>query len=155
MLPGSVLWRHDSWAHRSSQFLFAIRRNVNTKGDEFSGAATAANISVGHTTASNSGSKPVHAHGNKAEEIKRQLQDQLAGRDGGDGARIKYAPQAAMRFSSQDKRVQGITHGVIGKVHSGVERLRQYCESKASTPSRAHAGLLTDSCATCGDLLVR
>src|SRR4051794_13880263 len=65
----------------------------------------------------------------EAEEIKRQLQDQLAGRTPetrpGDNARTLAE---GIKVFLDDKRVQGVTPGVLGKYTRELERLQSYCE---------------------------
>ncbi len=68
----------------------------------------------------------------EAEEIKRQLQDQLAGRT------PEVRPedttrtiQDALDVFIQDKQVQGITPGVVSRYKNELSRLRSYCESVA------------------------
>jgi site-specific recombinase XerD len=63
----------------------------------------------------------------EAEEIKRQLQDQLAGRETRTDAKDL---QAAIDVFLDDKRVQSITDGVIAKYTRELERLREYCAGK-------------------------
>lgn len=85
-----------------------------------------------------------------AEEIKRQLQDQLAGRTPEtrpeDNARTL---QSAIDVFLQDKRVQGVTPGVIGKYTRELDRLRDYCERQSVfTVQAITRELLTGFCAT-------
>lgn len=65
----------------------------------------------------------------EAEQLKRDLEDQLAGRTPeskqGNGNR---AVQECIDVFLKDKRVQGVSEGVIGKYTRELERLRQYCE---------------------------
>src|SRR5215469_4193280 len=65
----------------------------------------------------------------RAEEIKRQLQDQLAGRT------TETRPEDNVRAVSEavglfikDKKVQGVTPGVIKKYALELDRLSQFCE---------------------------
>src|SRR3569833_3468543 len=64
----------------------------------------------------------------EAEEIKRQFQDQLAGRTPEtrpeDNTRTI---QEAVKVFLEDKRVQGVTPNVLGKYTRELERLRVYC----------------------------
>jgi len=86
----------------------------------------------------------------EAEDIKRQLQDQLAGRT------IEARPEDNVRTVSEavdlfikDKNVQGITPGVIKKYTLELERLSQYCERKGIyTVQGISRALLTDFCVT-------
>jgi integrase/recombinase XerD len=85
-----------------------------------------------------------------AEEKKRQLQDQLAGRTPEtrpeDNARTV---QSAIDVFLQDKRVQGITAGVLGKYTRELARLRDYCERQSIfTVQAITRELLTGFCAT-------
>lgn len=85
-----------------------------------------------------------------AEEIKRQLQDQLAGRTPEtrpeDNAR---AIQSAIDVFIQDKRVQGVTSGVLGKYARELERLRNYCARQSVfTVQAITRELLTGFCGT-------
>jgi len=65
----------------------------------------------------------------QAEEIKRQLQDQLAGRTPEARPEDNVRPlQDAIAVFLQDKRVQGVTPGVLGKYTRELARLREYCE---------------------------
>jgi site-specific recombinase XerD len=86
----------------------------------------------------------------EAEEIKRQLQDQLAGRT------VEARPQDNVRAVSEavalfvkDKTVQGVTPGVIKKYTLELERLSQFCErNSVYTVQGITRELLTDFCAT-------
>jgi integrase/recombinase XerD len=85
-----------------------------------------------------------------AEEIKRQLQDQLAGRTPEqrpeDNARTL---QDAASVFLQDKRVQGVTASVLGKYTRELDRLRDYCERQSVfTIQAVTRELLTGFCAT-------
>lgn len=86
----------------------------------------------------------------EAEGIKRQLQDQLAGRTPEtrpeDNTRTL---QSAIDVFLQDKRVQGVTAGVIGKYTRELDRLRQYCERHGIyTVQAITRETLTGFCAT-------
>jgi len=86
----------------------------------------------------------------EAEEKKRQLQDQLAGRTPEtkpeDNARTI---QGAIDVFLQDKRVQGVTPGVLGKYTRELDRLRVYCErQKVFVVQAITRELLTGFCAT-------
>ena len=86
----------------------------------------------------------------QAEEIKRQLQDQLAGRS------TEARPEDNVRSVSEavdlfikDKKIQGVTPGVIKKYTLELERLSQYCERKSVyTVQGISRELLTDLCTT-------
>ena len=67
----------------------------------------------------------------EAEEIKRQLQDELAGRT------VEKRPEDNVKPVSEsitlflaDKKVQGISASVISKYTLELDRLKQYCERK-------------------------
>jgi integrase/recombinase XerD len=84
----------------------------------------------------------------EAEEIKRRLQDQLAGRttDTTDNAR---AVSDAVSVFIKDKKVQGVTPGVIKKYTLELDRLSQFCVSKGVYTVRGITReLLTDFCST-------
>jgi site-specific recombinase XerD len=86
----------------------------------------------------------------EAEEIKRQLQDQLAGRTpetrAADNVR---AVSDAVGLFIQDKNVQGLTPGVIKKYTLELERLSQYCERQSVyTVQGITRELLTGFCGT-------
>jgi integrase/recombinase XerD len=86
----------------------------------------------------------------EAEDIKRQLQDQLAGRT------IEARPEDNVRAVSEavdlfikDKKIQGVTPGVIKKYTLELERLSQFCERNGVYTVHGIAReLLTDFCAT-------
>jgi site-specific recombinase XerD len=86
----------------------------------------------------------------EAEEIKRQLQDQLAGRTTESRAEDNVrAVSEAVDLFIKDKKVQGVTPGVIKKYTLELERLSQYCERKGVyTVQGITRELLTDFCAT-------
>jgi site-specific recombinase XerD len=85
-----------------------------------------------------------------AEEIKRQLQDQLAGRK--PEVRPEDAThmlQNAIDVFLKDKRVQGVTASVLGKYTRELDRLRDYCERQSVfTVQAITRELLTGFCAT-------
>lgn len=86
----------------------------------------------------------------EAEKIKRQLQDQLAGRTPEtrpeDSVRTL---QSAIDVFLQDKRVQGVTAGVLGKYARELDRLREYCEGQSVfTVQAITRELLTGFCTT-------
>jgi site-specific recombinase XerD len=86
----------------------------------------------------------------EAEEIKRQLQDQLAGR------KPEQRPEDNVRTLEQgirvfldDKKVQGVTPGVLGKYTRELDRLQTYCEHHGVfTVQGITRELLTGFCAT-------
>jgi site-specific recombinase XerD len=63
----------------------------------------------------------------EAEQVKRGLEDQLAGRETRADAKDL---QEGIDVFLDDKRAQSITDGVIAKYTRELERLREYCESK-------------------------
>lgn len=84
-----------------------------------------------------------------AEEVKRRLEDQLAGRIAPSAEPEARSLQDGIELFIKDKRVQGVTKGVISKYTLELERLRAFCERRgvyaAAGVSRE---LLTDFCAT-------
>lgn len=62
----------------------------------------------------------------EAEEVKRDLEDQLAERT--PERRGARRLEDAIDVFLQDKRVQGLSAGVIGKYTRELSRLREYCE---------------------------
>lgn len=86
----------------------------------------------------------------EAEEVKRQLQDQLAGRPVEARAQDNVrAVSEAVNLFIKDKKVQGISAGVIGKYTLELERLSQFCERKSVYIVQGITReLLTDYCAT-------
>jgi integrase/recombinase XerD len=84
----------------------------------------------------------------EAERVKRDLEDQLAGRVRADEPDSRTV-QSAVEVFLQDKRVQGVTPSVIGKYTRELDRLRQYCERQnAYTVQGITRELLTGFCAT-------
>jgi len=82
----------------------------------------------------------------EAEQVKRDLEDQLAGRETKADAKNL---QSGIDVFLQDKRVQGITDGVIAKYTRELERLREHCEHKGVyTVQGLTRDLLTGFCAT-------
>ena len=90
----------------------------------------------------------------EAEQEKRRLEDQLAGR-------IPTTPQqnagqpidAAVRLFLQDKTTQGLSSGVLGKYTRELERLQKFCESAGALVVQAITKeLLSDHCATWTEL---
>lgn len=90
----------------------------------------------------------------EAEEQKRQLEDQLAGRipttlQTNAGQRI----DAAVKLFLQDKTTQGLSTGVLGKYTRELERLQKYCESAGALTIQAITKeLLSGYCATWAEL---
>ncbi len=84
----------------------------------------------------------------EAEELKRQLQDELAGRTSKSDESNKVISESIDLFVA-DKNVQGISDGVIGKYTLELDRLRQFCEKKSVYMVRGITReLLTEYCAT-------
>ena len=86
----------------------------------------------------------------EAEEIKRQLQDQLAGRTAETRAadNVRSVSDAVDIFI-KDKKIQGVTPGVIKKYTLELARLSQFCERKSVyTVQGITRELLTDFCDT-------
>ena len=86
----------------------------------------------------------------EAETVKRDIENQLAGRTSehkpDDGAR---GLQECLDIFIQDKKVQGITPGVIGKYTRELDRLREYCErAGVFTVQSITRELLTGFCGT-------
>ncbi len=65
----------------------------------------------------------------EAEERKRELEDQLAGR-GSPKAVTANDLQAAVSVFLQDKAVQGVSGDRLGRYTRELERLRSYCEAR-------------------------
>ena len=85
-----------------------------------------------------------------AEEIKRQLQDQLAGRTPEarpeDNVRTL---EDGIKVFLEDKKVQGVTPGVLGKYTRELDRLRDFCEQQSVfTVQAVTRELLTGFCVT-------
>lgn len=84
----------------------------------------------------------------EAEEIKGRLADELAGRIPTQPKDGKFLREAIDIFI-QDKRVQGITAGVLGKYTRELERFRRYCERHGvHTAHSITRELLTGFCGT-------
>lgn len=66
----------------------------------------------------------------EAEEIKRQLQDELAGRtpESRSGDNVRTIAEA-IELLIQDKKVQGVSDGVVGRYKSELGRFQAYCEN--------------------------
>jgi len=84
----------------------------------------------------------------EAELVKRDLEDQLAGRVRGK-AENSNGLQEAIEVFLQDKTVHGVSSGVIGKYTRELERLRVFAERNgAYTVQGVSRELLTGFCAT-------
>lgn len=84
----------------------------------------------------------------EAEENKRRLEDELAGRTPTKPVDGKLLREAIDVFL-QDKKVQGLTPGVLAKHKLGLERFREYCERQGVyTVQGITRELLTGFCAT-------
>jgi site-specific recombinase XerD len=90
----------------------------------------------------------------EADEQKRRLEDQLAGRTPApDAAADARTVQNAIDVFLQDKKVQGVTASVMGKYTRELARLREYCErNNVYTVQGITRELLTGFCATWPDL---
>jgi integrase/recombinase XerD len=86
----------------------------------------------------------------EAEKVKRQLQDQLAGRTPETGPEDSVRQlQEAIDVFLQDKRVQGVTPSVLGKYTRELDRLRKFCEQAGVyTVQGISRELLTGFCGT-------
>jgi site-specific recombinase XerD len=86
----------------------------------------------------------------EAEEIKRQLQDQLAGRTPEQRPEDNVRTlQEGIRVFLDDKKVRGVTPGVLGKYTRELDRLQTYCEHQGIfTVQGITRELLTGFCAT-------
>jgi site-specific recombinase XerD len=86
----------------------------------------------------------------EAEEKKRELEDQLAGRDPSpDRASNVHGIRESIDLFLTDKKVQGVTAGVIKKYTLELARLRDYCERNGAYTVRGITReLLTGFCAT-------
>ena len=89
----------------------------------------------------------------EAEEIKRQLQDQLAGRTPEQRPEDSVRTvQEGIRAFLSDKTVQGVTANVLGKYTRELERLQAHCaDNGVFTVQAITRELLTDFCATWED----
>jgi integrase len=86
----------------------------------------------------------------EAEDRKRDLQDQLAGRTPESKPEDKIKPvREAIALFIQDKTTEGVTTGVIGKYALELRRLQSYCERHgAYTVQGITRELLTGFCGT-------
>jgi site-specific recombinase XerD len=83
----------------------------------------------------------------EAEQVKRELEDHLAGRT--PEHRDTKGLQDGIDVFLQDKRVQGLSASVIGKYTRELSRLREYCERQGVyTVQGITRELLTGFCAT-------
>src|ERR1039458_9354069 len=64
----------------------------------------------------------------EADEAKRDLEDQLSGRSRRENADGPKTIEQAVQVFLQDKKVQGVTAGVLGKYTRGLDRLGDFCE---------------------------
>jgi integrase/recombinase XerD len=89
-----------------------------------------------------------------AEEKKREIEDQLAGRTPeAKPEQNRRTLQASIDIFLQDKKNQGITDKVVGKYTRELERLREYCEGeRVFTVQGITRELLTGFCATWPEL---
>ena len=84
----------------------------------------------------------------EAEEKKRSLEDQLAGRKPSQDKKGQLIEEAVKVFI-QDKEVQGVSGGVVKKYTLELRRLREYCERKGVfSVDGVTRELLTGYCAT-------
>jgi len=85
----------------------------------------------------------------EAEEHKRDLEDQLAGRAPVSDRPNAHGIRESIDVFLTDKKVQGVTPGVIGKYTRELDRLRDYCERRnIFTVEGITRELLTGFCAT-------
>jgi integrase/recombinase XerD len=83
----------------------------------------------------------------EADEVKRRLQDELAGRKP-EGNETRAVSDAVSLFIT-DKRVQGVSAGVVARYKSELGRFQTYCESQSVfTVPRITRELLTGYAAT-------
>jgi site-specific recombinase XerD len=87
-----------------------------------------------------------------AEEIKRQLQDQLAGRTPETRPEDNVRPiTEAIDLFITDKKVRGVSDGVVSRYRSELGRFQDYCEGEnVFTVARITRELLTGYAATWG-----
>jgi site-specific recombinase XerD len=86
----------------------------------------------------------------EAEEIKRQLQDELAGRTPETRPEDNVHPVSeAVALFITDKKVQGVSTGVVSRYKSELGRFQAYCEKEnVFTVTRITRELLTEYAAT-------
>ena len=89
-----------------------------------------------------------------AEDKKREIEDQLAGRvPEVKPEDARHTLQASIDIFLQDKKNQGVTKAVIGKYTRELDRLREYCErERVFTVQGITRELLTGFCATWPEL---
>lgn len=84
----------------------------------------------------------------EAEQVKRDLENQLAGRPAENPNEVRSVDDSVQLFI-QDKKVQGVTPGVIKKYTLELGRLREYCERHGVyTVQGITRELLTGFCGT-------
>jgi hypothetical protein len=84
----------------------------------------------------------------EAEQLKRNIEDQLSGREVKQDAEAHGLP-SAIETSLKDKRVQEVSGGVLGKYERELERLWKFCQAKgAYTVQGITRELLTDFAGT-------
>jgi integrase/recombinase XerD len=84
----------------------------------------------------------------EAEKVKRELEDQLAGRVAQPDTGAKLISDA-VRVFVQDKQVQKVSSGVVSRYRSELGRFQSFCESrKVVTVQRIDRELLTEYAAT-------
>ena len=84
----------------------------------------------------------------EAEQVKRDLENQLAGRPAENTNEVRSLDESVQLFI-QDKRVQGVTAGVIKKYTLELRRLQEYCERHSVyTVQGITRELFTGFCAT-------
>lgn len=85
----------------------------------------------------------------EAEQLKRELEDQLSGRATPEASPDQHFISDAVDVFIQDKKVQGVTAGVIKKYTLELKRLRQYCGDRGVlTVQGLTRELLTGFCGT-------
>jgi integrase/recombinase XerD len=89
----------------------------------------------------------------EAERTKRELEDQLSGRNETKPEEARRGVQDAIEVFLQDKKNQGITEKVVGKYTRELARLRDYCERhNVFMVQGITRELLTGFCATWPEL---
>jgi hypothetical protein len=71
----------------------------------------------------------------EAEKVKRDLEDQLAGRSPAKTVKPRTIAEGIDLFV-QDKQIQGLTPDLIKKYELWLDRLRDYCEAPGFIPSK-------------------
>ncbi len=118
------------------------------KGDEFTKRCSCKK----HLRWSHNGTQYRKATGARswaeAETVKREIEDQLAGRPAENANEVRSLEEA-VRLFLQDKKVQGVTPGVIKKYTLELARLQDYCERHGVYTVRGVTReLLTGFCGT-------